>query len=95
MEFITVRELRNQSAEVWQRLKKEKELVITSNGKPIAVISPILGGSLEESLKLIRRVRALHAVEKIQEKSAKSGLDQLTDPEIAAEIKSARKRQRL
>ena len=50
MRFVTVRELRSQSADVWRRLAKEPEMVITSNGKPVAILSAVLPEGLEESL---------------------------------------------
>lgn len=36
MDFVSVRELRTRSAAVWDALREEKDLVVTSNGKPIA-----------------------------------------------------------
>ena len=39
MRFITVRELRSRSAEIWRRLADEPDMVITSNGKPVAILS--------------------------------------------------------
>jgi predicted nucleic acid-binding protein len=39
MKFVSVRELRGRTAEVWRRLGKERELVITCNGKPIGILS--------------------------------------------------------
>ena len=39
MRFVSVRELRGQSAAVWKALAEEKDLVVTSNGKPIALLS--------------------------------------------------------
>jgi len=38
MKFVTVRDLRLKAAKVWKQLQKEKEMVITSNGKPIALL---------------------------------------------------------
>ncbi len=39
MKFVTVRDLRGKTAALWKQLEQEKELVVTSNGKPIAVLS--------------------------------------------------------
>ncbi len=38
MRFISVRDLSIKPKEVWQKVKEE-EMVITSNGKPIALLS--------------------------------------------------------
>jgi antitoxin (DNA-binding transcriptional repressor) of toxin-antitoxin stability system len=39
MKFITVRDLRGRPAQVWKQLAKCREMVLTLNGKPIAIIS--------------------------------------------------------
>lgn len=39
MRLVSVRELRGRSAAIWKELAEEKDLVITSNGKPIALLS--------------------------------------------------------
>ncbi len=92
MQFVTVRDLRSKSAEIWQKLKEEREVIITLNGKPIAVMAPVEEGKLEESLRLTRRVRAMMAREALQESSIKKGLDKITPEEINAEIARVRKK---
>ena len=52
MKFLSVRDLRSKSAQVWQDLPSERELIITSNGRPIAILAAISETNLEESLKL-------------------------------------------
>ena len=37
VEFVSLCELRSQSEDVWRSLAQEKDLVVTSNGKPIAI----------------------------------------------------------
>jgi len=89
--FVTVRELRLKSGEVWRKLQKEGELVITSNGKPVAVLSNIKENYLEEYLQDLRRVRAVLAVKNMQARTREKGLDQITDAEIQNEIKAVRR----
>lgn len=88
MKLVTVRDLRGRSAEVWRMLARERELVVTSNGRPVAVLSSVTPDDLEESLAAIRRARAVQAVAKLQELSLSrfpSGLPGRTvDREIAA-----------
>ncbi len=91
MRFISVRDLRGKSAEIWRRLSKEKDIVVTSNGRPIAVLSQVAENNLEESLATLRRARAIQAVEAIQSRSSKIGTDRLTLDEINREIKAVRK----
>ncbi len=91
MRFISVRDLRGKSAQVWGQLKDEKELVITSNGKPIAILSAVLEGQLEETLAAIRRARAIAAVDAMQQRALKMGLDTMTLEEINAIIEEVRR----
>ena len=91
MRFVTVRDLRGRSAQVWKELKREKDMVITSNGKPIAILSAVAERNLEESLNAIRRARAVSAVASMQLKSVETGADRMTLEEINAEIAGARK----
>ena len=91
MRFVSVRELRNQSASVWKVLPEEKDLVITSNGKPIALLSAMVGEDLEESLGAVRRARAQAAVTALQQSSLQAGTDHLSLEDINAEIDAARR----
>ena len=90
MRFVSVRELRGNSAAIWKALAVEKDLVITSNGKPIAVLSATSEEMLEESLVAVRRARALAAVTAMQQASLKAGADRLSVKEIDAEIAAVR-----
>ena len=94
MRFINVRELRSQSAAVWQKLEEEGELVLTSNGKPIAVICATSEDTLEESLAAIRQARAVAAVAAMQKESVASGRSRMSQQEINAEIRAARTERR-
>ena len=91
MRFVYVRDLRNKSAQVWGQLKDEKELVITSNGKPIAILSAVQEDRLEETLAAIRRARAIAAVDAMQQRALRMGLDTMTLEEINAIIEEVRR----
>ena len=93
MRFISVRDLNTKPKEIWAKIKDE-EVVVTSNGKPIAVLSAVTEENLDKTLRAIRRSRALMAVEEMQKRSVKSGLDRLTDGEIESEIRAARRERR-
>lgn len=75
---MSVRELRNQSASVWKVLSEEKDLVITSNGKPIALLSAMVGEDPEVLPGAVRRVRAQAAATALQQASLKAGTDRLS-----------------
>ena len=91
MKFISVRDLRGKSAQIWRQLSNEKDMVVTSNGKPIAILSTISENTLEESLSAIRQARAVVAVEAMQSESIRSGSDHIKLSEINAQIACVRR----
>jgi hypothetical protein len=91
MKFVTIRDLRSKSRQIQKDLPKYKEMILTSNGKPIAIMTMISGESLEDSLAAIRRARATRAVTGLQLQSAKSGKYMMPDSEIDDEIREVRK----
>ena len=94
MKFISVRDLRGKSAEVWKDLPAEREVVVTSNGRPIAILSAVNESNLEESLSAIRQARAAEAVMSLQRRSVERGTDRITMEEIDTEIKAVRGRRK-
>ncbi len=91
MRIMSSRALRAQLGEVWRILELAGEVVVTSNGKPIALITPTSEHSLEDDLRAVRRARAVVALELLQMASAKSGADQLTNEDIDEEILAVRR----
>ncbi|MBI5235075.1 MAG: type II toxin-antitoxin system Phd/YefM family antitoxin [Deltaproteobacteria bacterium] len=92
MKFVSVRDLRGRSAQVWKELPEEREMVITSNGRPVAILSAITEANLEGALSAFRQARAIEAVAGLQRQSVKQGMDKTPMAEIEAEIKAVRKR---
>ena len=92
MKFISVRDLRGKSAEVWKRLPGEREMVVTSNGRPIAILAAVSESNLEESILAFRQARAVEAVVSLQRKSLEHGNDSIAAKEIEAEIQEVRKK---
>lgn len=90
MKFVSVRDFRIRPGDIWKQLKIDKDIIITSNGKPIAILNPVEAENLESSISVLRRARALLALEKIQKESASEGTDKLSEEEIENEIKSSR-----
>ena len=94
MRFITVRDLRSTSTEVWRKLSEEQDLVITRNGKPIAIVSATDEDRFEQTLRERRQARALCAVKELQERSVERGLESLGPDDIDAEVRDVRKGRR-
>jgi len=90
MKFITVRDIRTSPARIWKELPAEQEMIITNNGKPIALLTPIGDTNLEETLSAIRRARAIQSVKKMQQTSMRRGTSELSASEIQAEIDQTR-----
>ena len=91
MKFITVRDIRTSPAQIWKQLPEEQEMVITNNGRPIALLTPITDQSLELTLSAVRRARATAAVQNMQKTARDTGVDRMTDNEIDEEIRAARR----
>lgn len=91
MKYISIRDLRNRASEVWSDLAKEKDLVLTSNGRPMAILSSIGEDNVDETLAALRRARAVLAVKNLQAQSVAQGTDKLTDDEIEEEVAAVRR----
>jgi antitoxin (DNA-binding transcriptional repressor) of toxin-antitoxin stability system len=92
MRFVSIRDLRGKAAEIWKRLPGEGEMIITSNGRPIAILAAVNESNLEESLLAFRQARAVEAVASLQRRSIEQGTDRISMDEIDAEIKAVRRK---
>lgn len=90
MKFLSVRDLRTRSSQIWQELPDQKEMIVTSNGRPVAILSSINEDDMEQVLSAFRYARASTAVNALQYESVKKGTDQISIDEIDAEIKKVR-----
>lgn len=86
MSFMPVAELKK-TRELWRRLDEDKELVITRDGRPQAIMVSIQPEELETSLVEIRRALFSASVMRIRERALS-----LPDPEkaIAKAIRQSR-----
>jgi len=94
MKFVSVRDLRSKPADVWKGLPAAGEMVLTSNGRPIAILSAVSEETLEETLAALRRAKAVVAVSEMQSRSTELGTDAIGPEEIDAEIKAVRRARR-
>ena len=95
MKFVTVRELRSKTATLRKDLDQDREIVLTANGRPFAVVSRIEPDSLEEELQAIRRARAKVAVERLRAQAQAKGLNRLTMDDIDAIVAETRRQRRV
>jgi hypothetical protein len=89
MKFASIRDLRVKPGEVWKALEKD-DVVLTSNGKPFAVLTRTDGESLETLLSTLRRSRAQAALGEIRRTAREKGLDTVSAAAITGEIKAYR-----
>ncbi|MFH1293723.1 MAG: type II toxin-antitoxin system prevent-host-death family antitoxin [Pseudomonadota bacterium] len=91
MKFVSVRDLRLKPGDVWKLARKEKDLIITTNGRPVAILTGVNEETFEEELDVIQRARALKALERIHRDSEMKETAKISDEEIQLEIDRVRK----
>lgn len=94
MKFVPVREFRIHPGSVWRRLKEERELVLTSKGKPVGLLTPLDETSFEETLRVWRQARGMAVLAELQRQARQKGLDQLKPAQIEAQIRQIRREKR-
>ena len=88
MEFLSVREFRASSRNIWLKLSNDGKMVITNNGKPTALLLDISNENLEDTLLTLRQVKAMQLFNRMRAEAEKRGF--LSEEEIEAEIKAVR-----
>lgn len=94
MKFISSRELRINPGAVWKRLRQEKDLIVTSNGKPVAVLTCAEEDTLEDVLAALRQGRAHSAVAHLRQTAVAHGLATLADDAVEDIIRKTRRKGR-
>lgn len=94
MDYVTVRELREKSGEIWQRIEAGEEFVVTRNGKPFALLVHTEPQAVEDTLRALRAAAFGRAVRAIQAQAQATGACDLTEAEIQAEIDAVRREKR-
>ena len=92
MKFVTVRDFRTSPAAIWKKLPLEREMVITNNGKPIALLTPLSDETMEDTISAVRKAKAINAMKKMQETSLSLGNDKMTLDEINTIIRKTRRK---
>jgi len=94
MKFVTIREFRNNTAQVRQNLEEEQELILTANGRPFAMVTRVDPDTVEEEVAALRRARARLLLDRIRTHAKAAGTDRMTMQEINAEIARYRRERR-
>jgi prevent-host-death family protein len=91
---ISVSELKKQPAKKWLKSASKDDLIITSNGEPVAVLLSVDPASVQSTQALVRSVRALQAQKALQDTAILNGTSELSLAEINSEISAARRARR-
>jgi antitoxin (DNA-binding transcriptional repressor) of toxin-antitoxin stability system len=91
MESVSISDIRSRIQEVRRRLEDRGELILTSRGRPFALMIAAKGEDVEDLLQAVRRARAQLAVSRLRKQATQRGLDRMSDEEIEAEIQAARR----
>lgn len=87
MNYLTVKDLK-QTRKIWSQLSEERELVITRDGKPCALLVEVNADNCDESLKAVRHALFSTAVSRIRRKANNK---QISAAELDTIISESRK----
>ena len=91
MGLIAIKDLKH-PRQLKERLRAEKELLLTSDGRPVAVLVNVdVGDDPEAIIQSIRDARSRLALSRVRAAAQQARTDRLTLAEINREIASARK----
>jgi prevent-host-death family protein len=93
MKFLSLRDLRNQPGFLLELAQRE-DLVLTVNGKPIAVFLGVEEGNLEETVGAVRQARAQRALSRMRRQAAKRRLEKKLPSAIDAAIRAVRSKRK-
>lgn len=93
MRFVSSRDVRNNPAQLREAVERE-DVVLTANGKPFAIAVGVEEDEVEETLEILRRVRALRAMSRMHAQAEERGLAGMSMDEVDAEIRRSRKARR-
>jgi antitoxin (DNA-binding transcriptional repressor) of toxin-antitoxin stability system len=93
MKFLSTRDLRNRPGFV-RELARKDDIVLTANGKPIALLLGLEEDDIEETAQAIRQARAQRALSRMRRQAAKRGNSDMSLSAINAEIRAVRSKRK-
>ena len=94
MSFVSFRELRTSTAKINDMLTDNGKIVVTSNGKPKAVMIQVNENDFEETLAVLNQIKLTKSINNMRASAERSGAAEMTLDEINAEIALSRKERR-
>lgn len=89
MKFCTAQELKTLSQILLDDLAAGEDVVVTKNGRPVALMIDVEEGRLDETLLAVRRAKAAGAFRALRQQAAGEGF--FTPAEIDDEIAAVRR----
>ncbi len=94
MKTLTIRDFRTRPRQAQRTIAAAGEALLTSNGRPVALLLRVDGDSLDETLETVRRARALRALREIRRVSRVRERDKLTMARVDAIVAKTRRARR-
>ena len=94
MNFVSFRELRTSTGKINDMLADNGKVVVTSNGKPKAIMFQVNETDFEETLAIINQIKLARAINNIRTVAGSNGASEMTLDEINAEIQASRREKR-
>jgi antitoxin (DNA-binding transcriptional repressor) of toxin-antitoxin stability system len=94
VKFLSTRDLRNRPGFVRELARKE-DIVLTANGKPIALLLGLEEDDIEETAQAIRQARAQRALSRMRRQAAKRGISNMSLAAINVEIRAVRSKRKV
>lgn len=91
MKFCTTEEFGTLSPTLLSELAAGEEVVVTKNGRPVALMIGVEDGRLEEALCAVRRAKAVRSFQTLRQQAARQGF--FSPTEIDEEISAVRSAQ--
>ena len=94
---ITIRDLRTRPRQAQETLLEGEEALLTANGRPVALMVPVSGETLDDTLLALRRAKAQMALSAIRAEARAAGTDRLGTralDEVVASARRVRRRER-
>lgn len=94
MKTLTIRDFRTRPRQAQKDLAESGEAILTSSGRPVALMLRVDGESLDETVAMMRRARGLQALDAARREARRTGLDRVTMKEMDAVIARTRRGRR-
>ena len=91
MRFMSAKDLGLSPENIWYSVIQKQDIIVTADGRPIAILTGVDENTFEQELYAIKRARALQALDMIHKESVQKGTYAINEKEIQAEIDSVRK----